>query len=102
MKTRLPQNFKSLLWSYDFLKFDPDKDRERLIINTINYGDWEHWQWIFRQYTTYGIKKIIANIPASEFRERTLKLVRLLLNIKKIKYASRSIKIRAAKNITQP
>ena len=98
-KQNLPSSFESLLWSYNFSLIDPIQDKERIIINTINYGDWEHWQWIFSHYRITEVKKIIENVPASEFRPRALRLVCLLLNIKNIKYATRGAKIRAEKNI---
>ena len=99
MSQKLPKFFKPLFWSYKFSKIDPGKDIERIIINTINYGDWAHWEWIFKYYGVTKIKKIIENLPASEFRERVLKLICLLLKIRKMKYASRGVKIRAEKNI---
>ena len=98
-KTKLPQNFKDLLWSYNFSKIDLEEDKERIIINTINYGDWLHWQWVFNYYGTKEVKEIIENTPASEFRKRALKLVCLLLNIKLIKYASRGVKIKAEASV---
>lgn len=98
-KEQLPLSFKPLLWSYKFSLIDPARDKQRIIINTINYGDWEHWQWILRHYGTTEVRKIIENVPASEFRPRALKLLCLLLNIKNIKYATRGAKIRAEKNI---
>jgi len=97
---KLPQNFKYLLWSYDFSKIEPDKDKERIIINTINYGNWEHWKWIVKYYGKQKIKGIIREIPTSEFRKRALKLISLILGIKEMKYATRGIKIRAEKNLS--
>lgn len=99
MKTKLPKDFKPLLWSYKFSRIDPEEDIERIIINTVNYGNWRHWQWIINYYGEKRVKKIIENTPKSEFRERALKLISLLLKIQKMKYASRGIKIRTEKNI---
>ncbi|PIV10489.1 MAG: hypothetical protein COS49_00185 [Candidatus Portnoybacteria bacterium CG03_land_8_20_14_0_80_41_10] len=96
---KIPKSFRYLLWSYNFSKIDPEEDAERIIINTINYGNWEHWQWLVGYYGERGLKEIIENTPASEFRKRALKLISLLLDIKSIKYASRGAKIRAEKNI---
>lgn len=98
-KTKLPKDFKYLFWSYNFSKIDTEEDIERIIINTINYGNWKHWQWLINYYGQTRVKKIIENTPISEFRGRALKLISLLLNIKKMKYASRGAKIRAEKNI---
>lgn len=99
MKNKLPKDFKYLMWSYKFSSIDPDRDRERIIVNTINYGQWRHWQWLIKYYGKIRLKKIIESIPASEFRETALKLVCLLLGIKRMKYASRGVKIKAEKNI---
>ena len=104
MKTRtknskLPSFFKPVLWSYDFSKINPEENIERIIVNTINYGDWRHWQWIVNYYGKNKVKRIIENTPASEFRKGSLRLISLLLGIKKMKYVSRGAKIKAEKNI---
>lgn len=99
MKKKLPKDFKYLFWSYDFSKIDPEEDIERIIINTVNYGNWRHWQWLINYYGQKRVKEIIKNTPVSEFRERALKLISLLLKIKRMKYASRGAKIRAEKHI---
>ena len=98
-KQKIPKDFKYLLWSYNFSLIDPQEDKERIIVNTINYGQWRHWQWIVKYYGKERLKKIIENIPASEFRKEALKLISLLLNIKRMKYAFRGAKIRAEKDI---
>lgn len=97
-KTKLPESFRPLLWSYRFSDIDPDKDKQIIIINTINYGNWPEWQWVFNYYGTSEVKKIIEDTPASAFRQPALKLVCLLLKIKKMKYASRSDYLRAKKD----
>ncbi|MCD6284264.1 hypothetical protein J7J12_03390 [bacterium] len=96
---KLPKSFKYLLWSYNFSKIDAQRDKQRIIINTINYGNWEHWKWIIKNYGKETIKRIIENTPKSEFRERALMLICLLLKIKKVKYVSRSAKIKAKRDI---
>jgi len=97
-KPKLPESFKPLLWSYRFSEIDPRENKERIIINTINYGDWSHWQWIVRFYGKKELKKIIEDIPVSEFQKRALNLICLLLKIGKMKYETRGAKIRAAEN----
>jgi hypothetical protein len=90
MKNTLPAMFKPLLWSYHFNEINPEDHKRTIIVNTINYGNWTHWQWLARYYGKPRLRKIIAGIPASEFRASALKLISLLLGLKKIKYASRS------------
>ncbi len=96
---KLPLFFKSLLWSYRFPLINPKRDKKRIIINTINYGGWRHWVWIIKFYGKKEVKRIIQQIPKTEFRERALKLISLLLGIKKLKYASRSDYIKSQKNL---
>ena len=93
-KTKLPEDFRPLMWGYDFNKIDPELNIDRIVVNTVNYGFWEHWQWIANYYGKERIKKLIENLPASEFQKRALKLAMLLFNIKKMKYASRGDKIK--------
>jgi len=98
-KTKLPKDFKYLLWSYKFSLIDPEEDKERIIVNTINYGQWNHWKWLVKYYGKRRLKKIIENLPASEFRKEALRLISLLLGIKKMKYVSRSAKIKTERGI---
>lgn len=96
---QLPKTFEPLFWSYRFSSINAERDKKRIIINTINYGKWEHWQWLIKNYGKKELKRIIENTPKTEFRPQALKLICLLLNIKKLKYASRSDYIKAEKNL---
>ena len=99
-KQRLPARFKHLMWSYKFSKIQPDKHRERIIINTINYGEWHHLKWIADYFGKKKLKEIVKNIPVSEFRNKAgLELICLLLNIKKMKYATRGLKIKTKRTV---
>jgi len=100
-KLRLPEFFSPLLWSYDFSSIDVERDKQRIIINTINYGQWKHWQWIVNYYGEENIKQFIENTPISEFRPRALKLVSILLGIKNLKYVSRSDKLKKTRNFSK-
>ena len=91
----IPHFFKPLLWSYNFFQIDPEQDKKSIVLNTINHGSWEHWQWIVNFYGKSDVKKVIVSTPASEFRTRALKLACLLFGINKLKYASRSDYIKA-------
>ena len=87
---KLPKNFKPLLWSYRFSDIDTEKNKKTIIVNTINYGNWEQWKWIIKNYGRRYIKQFLINSPKSEFFPRPLDLISLLLGIKKFKYASRN------------
>lgn len=97
--SKLSPFFKPLFWSYRFASIDPNRDKRRIIINTINYGKWKHWLWVIKYYGKKEVKKIIEETPKTEFREPALKLISLLLGIKKLKYASRSDYIKSQRNL---
>jgi hypothetical protein len=99
MKTKLPKDFKPLMWGYKFNLIDIEQDKRVIIVNTINYGNLDQWKWLVKTYGRDKLRKIIKLIPETEFRKYVLKLMKLLFNIKKLKYASRSAQIRAEKNI---
>ncbi|MDP2951430.1 MAG: hypothetical protein Q8N55_03535 [bacterium] len=92
-KLKLPDDFKPLMWSYKFDAIDPIKDKERIIINTINYGLWSQWKWLKNFYGKERLKRIIMEIPASEFIGQSLDLILLVLGIQKMKYETRGIKL---------
>ncbi len=96
---KLPPSFKPLFWSYKFSSINPEENIKTVIVNTINYGNWKHWQWLVEYYGVRRLKTTIENIPASEFRKGSLRLISLLLGIKKMKYVSRGAKIKAERNI---
>lgn len=78
----LPSFFKPLLWSYDFSRIDSESHKKTIVVNTINYGDLRHWQWIARHYGRATVARILAEIPASELRPRAQKLAALLFSVK--------------------
>ena len=98
-KSKLPKYFKPLFWSYDFSSIDPVKHKKTIIVNSLNYGHWQYWQWIIKKYGKKQIKQFLINTPMSEFRQRSLTLISILLDIKKFKYASRNDYIKAKKDI---
>jgi len=96
---KLPSFFKPLFWGYDFNSIDSARNKNLIIVNTLNYGDLKQWRWLIKRYGRNNLKKIISLIPKSEFRKDVVKLIELLFDVKEFKYASRSSKIRAEKNI---
>ena len=97
-KAKLPESFRSLLWSYKFPEIDPELHKKTIIVNVLNYGDLDQWRWLIKTYGRKQLKDTIESLPASEFRKPVVTLLRLLLGVK-FKYVFRSDKIRAKKNI---
>ncbi|MBI2577668.1 MAG: hypothetical protein HYV77_02380 [Candidatus Wildermuthbacteria bacterium] len=92
---KVPQWFQKLYWWGDASKIDTHKHRRTIIVQTINHGNWQQWKWLANAYGKDQLRKIIQEIPRSEFRPRALKLISLLLHIEEMKYASRGDYIKA-------
>ena len=98
-KKLLPSKLKPLFWSYHFSDLDVEEDKQRIVINVVNYGNWQDWQWLVLQYGKFQLKGIIESTPVSEFQPAALRLAQLLLDIKHMNYASRSDYIRHQKTV---
>jgi len=88
---KLPSFFQPILWSYNFSAINPEKNKKTIIVNSINYGDLQHWKWITRYYGKNQVKNVLKEIPTSQLRPKVQKLAFLMFDIKKNKYAKRSI-----------
>lgn len=88
-RNKLPKIFKPILWSYNFNRFDPQKNSKIVIVNAINYGDLRHWRWIIKQYGKDAIRETLRKISAWEIKPRTRRLAGLIFGIKNFNYAPR-------------
>ena len=86
----LPAFFANVLWSYDFVKIDPEKHKKTIIINSINYGNLKHWRWIANYYGKEIIKEMLEKVSATEIKPRTRRLVSIIFSVKHFNYAPRS------------
>lgn len=92
VKNTLPVSFKPLFWSYNFSEINPQKESKTVVIQTINYGDLDHWKWIIDYYGKSIVKKTLMDLPATEIKPRTRRLLSLIFNLKRFNYALRSVK----------
>lgn len=100
-RQKIPDFFKSVLWSYDIGRMDARDAMRAIVVQTINSGEWRHWQWIMHTYGKDKIRDLVAEIPASEFRPEALALAAAVFGIKEMRYASRSAYIRAQKSLAK-
>ena len=83
----LPEFFKSVLWSSDFSKVDPEKEKKMIIVQAVNYGDLDHWRWISDTYGAGAVREILSSIPATEIRDRVRRLAGVLFRVDHWNYA---------------
>jgi len=81
-RQKLPEVFRPLFWSYDFDALDLDTDKKIIVLNVINYGNLEHWQWINGYYGSKGVREILEKVPATEIKKRSGRLAELLFDLK--------------------
>ena len=66
---KLPLFFKPILWSFDFPRLSTLKDKRLIILNAINYGDFNHWKWLVNVYGKEEVGRIIAEAPPNQIRK---------------------------------
>lgn len=86
----LPPFFKPLFWSYDFDSLDPEKHKKVIILNTINYGNLEHWRWVIGFYGKGVIRNTLAASPVTELRLQVRNLASIVFELDNFNYAPRS------------
>ena len=87
MSKKLPKIFKSILWSYKWGNIDVDESKRRIIINSVNYGDLDHWRWIVDYYGREEVLDVVNSSKEGEVREGAKKLLNLILSKKDEKSA---------------
>lgn len=55
----LPQFLQPYLWSYDIKKMDPQRSKETIITQVLNYGDSKAVKWLFETYTVNEVKEVL-------------------------------------------
>jgi hypothetical protein len=86
---RLPETFRPLLWSYDFSKIDPAKDRKTIIVQAINYGTLSQWRWLVERYGREGIRDTLSGTQETEIKPYSRRLASLAFGVEHFNYAPR-------------
>ncbi len=89
IQTKLPEDLRSLFWSYRFEKLDINKNKRLIIIQVINYGTLKQWKWLAGTYGVEGLQNFITTIPTSEFRSGALQLASVIFRINQTNHAPR-------------
>lgn len=86
-KFGLPESFKPLLWSFRWEAMDPEKNKDDIIVNTVNEGTLAHWRWIVERYGRETIREVLAKRLISEFHPESLNLAKVFFNLPPLRYA---------------
>jgi len=52
---RVPEGFKAVFWDVEIAGLDRQKHRRYIIERILNFGDIEHFRWMFRVYSKSAI-----------------------------------------------
>jgi hypothetical protein len=77
-----PKFIQPFFWSNDFKKIDLKRDKNRIILNLLNFGTKRATDWLFSYYPKSEIKKTVINHGAKgELSPKSLNYWQLILNI---------------------
>lgn len=95
-KNKIPKFLQSVLWSYNINKMGLEEDKEIIITQVLNYGDWEVLKWLYSVYTENDIKKVVMNPGRGLWFDKVLNFWEKILNI----HIPKKIRQKAIFNIT--
>ena len=84
-----PETLRPLFWSYDFSRIDLERHRKTIIVQVLNYGTFNQWRWLIETYGREAVRTILQQIPATEIKPRTRRLVSLVFDAPRFNYAPR-------------
>jgi hypothetical protein len=85
----VPEEFRPLMWSYDFDHIDAARDKTAIVVQAINYGTLAHWRWLVENYGRDSVREILGTIPATTLRPRARRLAALIFSVDRFNYAPR-------------
>lgn len=82
MKKQIPSFLQSVLWSYPIDALDLKQDKEYIITQILNYGDWQTVKWLRNIYGDKAIKAVIQHPGRGQWFERVFNFWEQIFNIK--------------------
>ena len=87
---KLPSFLRPLLWSFRWDDIDIEKDKEDIIVNTINEGTLDQWRWIIKVYGREAIRRILETRMETEFHPESRNLAKAMFLLSHFRHARRS------------
>lgn len=69
------------LWSYDLAKLNLEKDKKRIITNTLNYGTKEATDRLFSAFCAADIREAVTSPLPGEWNKKSINFWTLMLNV---------------------
>lgn len=85
-KVRIPESFQGVLWSKNIKRLDLEEDKVYIIHQILSYGNLKQIKWLFKVYSSKGIKEIFLKYPKKIYPPPVLYFVKnFILNLGKKK-----------------
>lgn len=79
---KLPSHITRCLWSYDISSIDIKKDKELIITQVLNYGDWDGLKWLYENYDESEIREIVVHPGRGIWFKQVINFWCLMLKVK--------------------
>jgi hypothetical protein len=87
-KTRKPpEMFRPLLWYLKWDSVDINKDKEDIIVNTINEGSLKQWHWLIKTYGKRVVRNTLRKRLITEFHPESRNLAKVIFGVSDFKHA---------------
>jgi len=84
---KIPDFIRPFLWSYDVSKMNTKDNKERIVLNVLNYGSRGATDWLFSVYDKNEIKNVIENSLLGDWDKKSLNFWSFIYDIKPKKRA---------------
>lgn len=81
----LTKILQPIFWYTNNQKLDQKKDKRRIILQILNYGNRRAMAWLFKHYPKSTIKKVLLERGAGELDKKSLNYWCLIFGINKAK-----------------
>lgn len=80
MISPLPTAVKASLWSYDTEKLDLVRDKNRIILQTLNHGSEDAIVWLKATYSKEELANVVEKSSVGEWSKKSLNFWSLMLH----------------------
>lgn len=85
-----PETLRPLLWGLRWNDIDIEKDKEDIIVNTINDGSLDQWRWLAQTYGRNTIRGVLEQRLETEFHPESRNLAKVIFGITHFQHARKS------------
>jgi hypothetical protein len=82
MNKSLPQSVRAVLWSYDTNTLDTMRDKDRIILQTLNHGSEDAIVWLKTTYSKEELSNVLEKSSVGEWSKKSLNFWSLMLHTK--------------------